>query len=283
MYRKFFPALATSNRLRTLTQRPPIQPDTPPGTGAWERWNLYIGSGWTHAWFHPAPTAAPGHPGPAVIFGHGGWDLVEDWFDSLDPYLNWGISVLLPEYRGYGKAAGRPTETAVIADLARFRDRLEKRPEVDTSRIVYHGRSAGGGMMAGLATRRPPAALILQSTFTSLPDLARHHFVPAALLRDRLDNVAALRQITCPCLIVHGTADRLVPVEHAQRLHAISPHSRLVTFEGVGHNDSPGRQTDLDDPVKAQRWHEFWETVHGFLASNRILETGSTSSLPHAG
>ncbi len=280
MYRLFFPKLATSPRLRTVTRRPPVSPATPPEAGHWERWSLYIGSGTTYAWFHPAPGTSQASPGPAVIFGHGGWDLVEDWFGNVEPYLNWGVSVLLPEYRGYGKAAGRPVETAVIADLTRFRNRLAERSEVDANRIVYHGRSIGGGMMAGLATRRSPAALILQSTFSSLPDLARSHHVPPFLVRDTLDNVTAIRRLTCPCLILHGAADRLVPVEHAHRLHEALPSSRLVIFDDVGHNDSPGRKQDLENPVTATRWHRFWSTIHVFLKDAGVLDPEQALDLP---
>ncbi len=214
------------------------------------------------------------------MFGHGGWDLVEDWFDSLDPYLHWGLSVLLPEYRGYGEAAGRTVATAVQGDLARHRDRLVRRVEVDAARIVYHGRSVGGAMMAGLAVHRPPAALILQSTFTRFRDLARRFFVPPLLLRDRLDNLEALERITCPCLIVHGERDLLVPVSHAARLHAAALDSRLITFDGVGHNDSPGRRRDLSDPVRAERWHRFWEIVHGFLVETHVLPADHPFDLP---
>ncbi len=280
MYRRLLPTLATSPRLRALTKRPSRRKATLPEAGGWERWTLYIGSGTTYAWFHPAPGVSNELPGPAVIFAHGAWDLVEDWFENLDPYLNWGFSVLLPEYRGYGRAAGRFRESAVVADLVRLRDRLGDRAEVDGRRVVYHGRSIGGGMMTGLAVRRSPAALILQSTFTSLPELARTHKVPPFLVRDRFDNLNAVRRLTCPCLILHGTADRLIPLEHARRLHAAHPASRLVVFDDVGHNDSPGRRQDLLHPVKAERWFRFWHTIHAFLVETRLLPEGHTPDLP---
>jgi pimeloyl-ACP methyl ester carboxylesterase len=103
----------------------------------------------------------------------------------------------------------------LVDDLRAWLQRLQHRPEVDATRLIYHGRSIGGGVACALASVHPPQAMILQSTFTCIADVARRFGVPRALITEPFDNLTVIRQARFPCLIMHGTRDRLIPFSHA--------------------------------------------------------------------
>jgi pimeloyl-ACP methyl ester carboxylesterase len=105
-----------------------------------------------------------------------------------------------------------------------------------------------------MSTARPVAALILESTFTSVAAFARSYGAPGLLVRDRFDNLAAVRRFTGPVLILHGEHDQTIPVSHSRALHAAQPSSELVVMP-CGHND-------CERP---------WAAIQGFLRKHRLL------------
>ena len=218
------------------------------------------------AWFIPGDGVDAEHPGPAVIYAHGNGELIDLWQHDLRAYRDRGISVLLPEYRGYGRSTGSPTQAGITADLIPFHDRLAARPDVDADRIVFHGRSVGGGAVAALAGHRPPRAMILESTFTSVAPLARRFLVPWFLVRDRFDTLAALRQYEGPMLIIHGTQDEVVPVSHARELAQAAENSRLVIYEDMTHNSGPPSE------------RAYWAEIEAFLRDAEVLPSAAGSS-----
>ena len=152
-----------------------------------------------------------------------------------------GFTTLLFDYRGYGGNPGSPSETGLAADARAAIAYLEGRDDIDTQRIVYFGESLGTGVAVGLAVERPPAALILRSPFTSLPDAGSRHyrFLPVRLLMwDRYPSVERITAVGCPVLIVAGERDRIIPYELSSALYdaALEP-KRFVLIPGVGHND----------------------------------------------
>ncbi|MCR9163682.1 MAG: alpha/beta hydrolase [Nannocystaceae bacterium] len=196
-----------------------------------------VRGGEVEAWFMPAPGASLETPSPVVLFAHGNGELIEHWPDALAPYLELGIAVLLPEYRGYGRSAGWPSQRTIVDDCRWFLDRVQRRPEV-SDRAILHGRSIGGGVVCALSRHVDPAALVLWSTFTSVPDVARRFGFPGFLVPDRFDNLAALRDVRAPTFIVHGRDDALIPVSHAHRLVAAAHDAELHLYD-AGHNDCP--------------------------------------------
>ena len=102
-------------------------------------------------------------------------------------WVNIWVRVLLPEYRGYGRSAGSPSQRAITEDLIAFYDLLARRPEVDAQRVVFHGRSLGGGAVCDLARHRKPAAVILMSTFTSMKRMAPRYLVPGFMVERSSD------------------------------------------------------------------------------------------------
>jgi len=149
-----------------------------------------------------------------------------------------GLGVLSLDYRGYGGNPGEPEEAGLIADAEAAANHLASLPEVGN--LVYFGESLGAAVLVGLAERRPPAALVLRSPFTSLLDVARAHlpFVPSGIVDDRWASLERIRAIDVPLLVLAGTADRVVPYAQSLRLFEAAPGpKRLVTFEGADHND----------------------------------------------
>ena len=104
--------------------------------------------------------------------------------------------MLLVEYPGYGRSGGKPSERSVTATMLAAYDRIARDPRVDAQRIFGHGRSLGGGAMAQLAARRPLAALILESSFTSVADILHGYHIPDWLISNRFDTRAVLADIS---------------------------------------------------------------------------------------
>lgn len=209
--------------------------------------------GKVEAWFLPGEGVTPGKPGPAVLFAHGNGEIVGDDTDILDGYRALGVSVLACEYRGYGRSAGSPSKDAIGEDFVKFYDALVKMPEVDSKRVVFHGRSLGGGAVCALSELRPPAALVLESTFTSVRSMAGRMGLPGFLMRDPFDNEAAVARFDGPVLVLHGTEDRVVPFQQGQALARAAQHSTFVEYK-CGHNDLP------PDPAA------YWFEIAVFLA-----------------
>jgi pimeloyl-ACP methyl ester carboxylesterase len=223
--------------------------------GAEQIW-LESGARKSEAWLLP-PLRASERPATLVVFAHGYGELIDDWGDAFAPLRLWGAAVLLVEYPGYGRSAGTPSQSSILAAMERAYDSVRTRGGIDPSRIVAYGRSLGGGAACALARERSVAALVLESTFTSVRPLARGFGLPGFLVRDPFDNLAALRAYPGPVLIIHGERDELIPPEHAAALHAAAPRSRLELLP-CGHNDCPRP----------------WGLLRAFLLEHGLLERG---------
>jgi pimeloyl-ACP methyl ester carboxylesterase len=202
------------------------------------------------AWFLPGAAAAPA---PVLIYAHGNGELIDYWAAEFAPLRAAGIHVLLVEYPGYGRSGGSPSESSVTAALVAAHDLVVADPRVDPRRIIGYGRSLGGGAIAQLAARRPLAALVLESTFTSLTDVVRGYQIPDMLVRNRFDTRGALAKFRGPVLLLHGRSDPVFSVGHARGLKEAAPQAELHLLE-CGHNDCP-RQ---------------WELLLSFLAANGV-------------
>lgn len=219
----------------------------PPGVVVLSR---SIPGGEVSAWFYPPPNP----PAPAVIFFHGNGETIAKQGETAAGYARLGVGLLLVEYRGYGGSAGRPSQRSIVEDAVWFYDQLCGRPEVDREQIVLHGRSLGGGFAVQLAAQRPAAGLVLESTFTSIAQLARRFGVPAGLLRTPLRTEEALPTLDLPVLIIHGSRDAIVPVSHGRALRDLARRPTYLELPR-GHNDLPG-------PELAE---EYWSAIETFL------------------
>lgn len=190
------------------------------------------------------PIAADGASVPVVMFFHGNAEVIDDLAQSaeIDIYRGMSVGVLLMEYRGYGRAQGTPSQKAIVADSVKMYDLLAARPEVDRERIVFYGRSLGGGVACALAKERRPRAMVLQSTFTSLTAMAARMGVPGFLVRHPFRNDEVVAALDVPMLFMHGSHDSIIPCRQSEALLRVAKRGRMVV-QDCDHNDFP---TDLD-------------------------------------
>ncbi len=214
--------------------------------------------GKVEAWYLPPAAGSPAAPAPAVIFGHGNGELIDFWPPMLDRFSRMGLGLLLVEYPGYGRSAGSPSQATIAETFLQAHERLSARPEIDPARIVLFGRSLGGGAVCELALTKPAAALILMSCFKSVRSFAVRYLVPPFLIRDPMDNLAAVRRFEGPVLAIHGRSDEVIPFDHGQALAGAARNGKLIPYE-AGHNDCP------------PDWDLFWRDVERFLRDARVL------------
>ena len=188
-----------------------------------------------HAWFLPHPEARG-----AVLVSHGNAGNIEMRLELARAYLALGWSVLLYDYRGYGKSTGSPSEEGTYLDAEAAYEHLANVEGLAPGRIVLHGESLGVAVAFELALRRPVAAVVAESGFASVPDMAAevYPFLPGRLLaRIRYDNLAKVARIGVPLLVIHSPDDEIVPVEHGRRLFAAAREPKRMLLTELGHND----------------------------------------------
>lgn len=190
------------------------------------------------SWYLPPEGAKAGHRYPAVVFAHGNAELIDGCIGEFMPFTRMGAGLLLVEYPGYGRSAGSPSQDSINTVYTAAYDWLVSRSDVDPGRIVIAGRSLGGGVACQLAGKRPSAAMILMSTFTSARSFAGRYFVPEFLVRDPFDNLSVLRSYTKPVLVIHGTRDDVIPYAQGIAVADTAPEGRLISY-ACAHNDCP--------------------------------------------
>jgi fermentation-respiration switch protein FrsA (DUF1100 family) len=196
-----------------------------------------VWAGDVHGWWFRAPDRPPlGH----VLFCHGNAGNVADRLPNARLLVRAGFDVLLFDYRGYGRSRGRPSEEGTYEDARAAREALLEREGVDPARVLYVGESLGGAVALKLAHEEPPAGLVLQSTFTSVRDMAAVHYrvLPSALVPDAYPSLSLVSDLHTPLLVLHGERDEIVPVSQGRALFDAAPDpKRLHVFPDAGHND----------------------------------------------
>lgn len=208
----------------------------PPGPGVASWWITAEDGSRVEAWYQAGDGCTARDPCPAVMYFHGNGDLISSRWDNAATYLPEGVSFLAVEYRGYGSSGGSPSQKAIVADATAFHDLLVQRPEVDTSRIIYHGLSLGGGVAVALAGERPPAAMVLECTFSSMKAMAAIHHIPGWMVRHPFESEKVLASLDVPVLIFHGARDHLIPIEQGRRLRDAARRGTFTELN-CGHND----------------------------------------------
>jgi len=196
-----------------------------------------------NAWFFPLEPAAQPTRHPVFLVCHGNAGNIADRLDLAQSLLAVGASVLLFDYRGYGRSDGRPSEENTYRDAqAAYRWLRDKGFPPDL--IIDYGESLGGGIASELALREPVAALVLHSSFTSIPDIGSElfPFLPVRLIGHiKYNTLAKLPRIHVPVLVVHSRNDDLIPFHHAERNYAAAnPPKSLCPISG-SHGETLGR------------------------------------------
>lgn len=242
---------------------PDLAPQPTPllySTGTEQLVRRVAGVGDVVAWFIPAPGLTAEAPAPLVIYLHGNAEIIDYQDLAIQGYQKLGCSILLPEYRGYGRSAGEPSEAAIVEDAEYFYDVVTQRSDVDAARVVFHGRSLGGGAAAQLALRRGPTILILESTFQSVAAMARKYGVPGFLARHPFRSDRAVERLSLPLLILHGENDELIPVSHGRRLRDLADDVTYIEYD-CGHNDFPGAGNEA----------AYWAEIEAFLRRHAVI------------
>ncbi len=188
-----------------------------------------------HGWF------IAGQSSQVLLFFHGNAGNISHRLDSIRQFHSLGLSILIIDYRGYGQSAGRTTEMGMYRDAdAAWRYLIESRGIVAND-IVIFGRSLGGSVASRLASENQPLALIVESSFTSIPDIAQdlYPWLPARWL-SRLNHATReyVRDVRCPILVIHSRDDEIIPFRHGETIFASANEPRtLLTLRG-GHNDA---------------------------------------------
>ncbi len=186
-----------------------------------------------HGWFVERPNA------PLVtLYLHGNAGNITHRYDHIREITAAGSSILMLDYRGYGKSQGRPTESGLYTDAeVGYQSLLGRdfRPE----QIVLHGESLGTAVAVDLASRRRCAALVLEAPFTSAKDVARGVLpVIGPALIWSFDSLRKIGRIQAPKLFIHGDGDEIVPLRLGQALFAAAPAPKSFWLvKGAGHND----------------------------------------------
>jgi alpha-beta hydrolase superfamily lysophospholipase len=188
------------------------------------------------AWWVPAVSDRG-----ALLFFHGNAGNISHRLESIQIFNRLGLSVLIIDYRGYGLSTGKPSESGTYLDAqAAWRHLIEDRGR-SSSEIVVFGRSMGAAIAARLASTvaTPPAALIVESPFSSAPDIAQqaYPFLPARwLTRFSYATRDYVADVGCPVLVIHSETDEIIPIEHGRDVFEAAPEpKRFLALRG-GHN-----------------------------------------------
>jgi uncharacterized protein len=190
-----------------------------------------------HAWFAPPQTPTE----RTLLWLHGNAGNISHRLDMLLRLVRLPARVLLLDYRGYGKSEGTPSEEGLYRDARAAWDWLTTVRGVSAKNVVIFGKSLGGAPACELALNVEAAGLIVQSSFTSVPDMASRvlPLVPKFLVTTQMDSVNKVGQISCPKLFVHGPKDEVVPYSHGRKLfEAACEPKEFLDVPDAGHNET---------------------------------------------
>lgn len=189
-----------------------------------------------HGWYCPCE-----NPRAVVLMTHGNAGHVADRAPLLR-YLQSKarVAVFIFDYRGYGKSEGTPTVEGVLDDARAARSQLRWMASLKDSEMLLMGESLGGAIAVQLAAESAPRGLILQSTFSSLRDVANVHFPALSWLvpEEKLNSCSAIQSYAGPLLQSHGTADRTIPLPLAEKLYAAGNEPKqFIRIPRADHNN----------------------------------------------
>lgn len=210
-----------------------------------------------HGWYVPAPGAHT-----TVLFFHGNAGNVGHRLATLQFLHDLGLATLIIDYRGFGRSGGEPSEAGTYRDAEAAWDYLVETRGTDPGRVVIFGRSLGSAVAAHLAARHRPGALVLESAFTSVPELAAriYPYLPARWIsRFRYATADYAARTDCPLLVIHSRDDELVPIAHGRAVFARAPGPKRFLETTGGHDGGLGANTTI--------YREGWEA---FLAEHLV-------------
>ena len=188
-----------------------------------------------HGWFVPAADARG-----ALLFFHGNAGNISHRLESIAIFNQLDLDVLIIDYRGYGQSQGNISEEGTYRDAEAAWQHLTQTRGIDPKTIIVFGRSLGASIAAWLASQNPPAALILESGFSSVPSMAQrlYPFLPARLLsKYRYDTQRYVSSLDCPLLVIHSPSDEIIPYAEGRQIFDAAPADKEFLDIRGGHND----------------------------------------------
>jgi len=188
-----------------------------------------------NGWFVATPK-----PRATVLFCHGNGGNIMHRLDTINLLQGMDLSCFVFDYRGYGKSEGKPSESGTYLDARAAYDWLTKTRGVPADQVVIFGRSLGGSIAAHLAGRVASRGLVIESTFTSFPDIGAkfYPYMPVRpFARYRYNTRDHLSRVRCPILVMHSPDDGLVPYEFGTQLFETANEPKQFVKLIGGHND----------------------------------------------
>jgi len=174
-----------------------------------------------------------------MLWFHGNAGNITYRYDMIRGMMELPIEVFIIDYRGYGKSEGRPTESGLYLDARAAWDYLTRTRGTPADHIIIFGKSLGGAPAVDLACQVEPAALIVQSSFTSAADMAAVvlPFFPTVFLHTKMDSIHKIAGVRCPKLFIHSPADEVIPYKLGRRLYEAAPEPKeFYEVKGAPHN-----------------------------------------------
>ena len=187
------------------------------------------------AWYLPVR-----EPRGTVLFFHGNAGNISHRLDSLKVFNELNLATLIFDYRGYGRSEGAVSERGIYLDAEAVWRHLTEERGIPAAEIVLFGRSLGAAVAASVASRHTAGALIIESGFVSVPDMAAkiYPWLPARwLARISFPTGDYLQTVTCPVLVVHSRDDEIIPFEQGLRLFEVTREPKQFLELRGGHND----------------------------------------------
>ena len=203
-------------------------------------------------WFIPAPIEPIG----TVLYFHGNSRNLSYYIPRIAPFAAAGFDSLSIDYEGYGASDGTPSEKNIYRDADAAWNWLTRTKGVKPDRIIVWGYSLGGAAATWCASKHEVGAVVLESTFTTMPDVGAHLYpwLPVRLVsRYQFANKDRVAKIRVPILIGHGNADRLIPFEMGEELYRAANEPKRF----IGHAGDHGAGL-VEDPAT-------WSDVRRFL------------------
>ncbi len=190
-------------------------------------------------WYFPALNPDTTTPARVVLFCHGNGGNISHRLETAQMVLGLGAAILMFDYRGYGKSDGAPSEENVYVDAESAYRWLVDEKGFAPEQITVFGRSLGGAVAVDLASKEICGGLIVESSFTSAPDMGKvmmPWFPVSWILKFEFDSESKIAGVGCPVLITHSPTDEMIPYRQGRRLfeRALEPKS-FVDISG-GHN-----------------------------------------------
>jgi uncharacterized protein len=207
-----------------------------------------------------------------ILFCHGNGGNIMHRLDTISLFHAMGLSVFVFDYRGYGRSEGKPSEVGTYRDARAAFDWLTRTRGVPAEQIVLLGRSLGGSVAAQLAGQVDVGSLVIESTFTSYPDMGArmYPYMPVRVFaRFRYNTKAHLAKVRCPVLVMHSAEDKLVPFEFGRRLFEAAPEPKQFVELRGGHNDGFLTSGDL--------YKDAWIDWLDFVDNDRLEPAAHTA------